>query len=82
VLVNRPVQVSPLTAHLDAGLIGEPPVPGSLPARPGGLGELWSEALHPSVDGDVIDGDAALGQQFLNVPVGQAIPQVPADRDP
>src|SRR5205823_898479 len=29
----------------------------------------------------VIDGDAALGQQFLDVPVGQSIAQVPADRD-
>jgi hypothetical protein len=28
----------------------------------------------------VIDGDAALGQQLLDVPVGQAVTQVPADR--
>jgi hypothetical protein len=28
----------------------------------------------------VIDGDAALGQQFLNVPVRQPVAQVPADR--
>lgn len=35
---------------------------------------------HP-VDGDVINGDTALGQQLLNIPVGQPIAQVPADRD-
>jgi hypothetical protein len=35
----------------------------------------------PTGDGDVIDGDAALGQQFLDVPVGQPVAQVPADRD-
>ncbi|HET9897613.1 MAG TPA: hypothetical protein VFQ44_22005 [Streptosporangiaceae bacterium] len=29
----------------------------------------------------MIYGDAALGQQFLNVAVGQAVTQVPADRD-
>jgi integrase family protein with SAM-like domain len=42
-----------------------------------------SPAAHvrrPRLD-DVIDGDSALGQQLLNVPAGQAIAQVPADRD-
>jgi hypothetical protein len=29
----------------------------------------------------MIDGDAALGQQFLDVPVRQPVTQVPADRD-
>ena len=38
------------------------------------------EPLDPAVDGDVVDGDAALGQQFLNVAVGQAIAQIPAHR--
>jgi hypothetical protein len=47
-------------------------------AEPGGIGEQGREALHPAVDGDVIDLDAALGEQFLNVPVGQAEAQVPA----
>jgi hypothetical protein len=39
------------------------------------------EALDPAVHGDVVHGDAALGEQFLDVPVGQAIAEVPADRD-
>jgi len=43
--------------------------------------ELGGEPLDPPVDSDVIDGDCALGQQLLDVPVGQAIAQVPADRD-
>jgi len=34
-----------------------------------------------SGEGDMVHGDAALGQQLLNVPVGQAVPQIPADRD-
>jgi hypothetical protein len=29
----------------------------------------------------VIDGDAALGEQFFDVAAGQAVPQVSADRD-
>ena len=32
-------------------------------------------------DGDVIHGDHALGQQFLHITVGQAVPQLPADLD-
>src|ERR1019366_7449868 len=39
------------------------------------------EPLHPPVDSDVINGDTALGQQFFDVPAGQSVPQVPADRD-
>src|SRR6185437_2013779 len=47
---------------------------------PRSLDELPGEPLHPAVNGDVINGDAALGQKLFNVPVGQAVPQVPADR--
>jgi hypothetical protein len=45
-----------------------------------GLGELRRQALDPAVDRDVVDLDPALGQELLDVPVGQAEPQVPADR--
>jgi hypothetical protein len=38
------------------------------------------EPLDPSIDGDVIDGDAALSHQLLHVPVRQPVAQVPADR--
>src|SRR5258708_4993757 len=51
-----------------------------MPARPRGLDELRSEPLDPPVDGHMVDGDTTLGQQLLNIPVRQAIPQVPADR--
>ena len=74
VLVDCPVQVSPLAGHLDVRLIGEPPVARRVPARPGSLDELRGETLHPPVDGDVINSDTALGEQLLNVPVGQAVP--------
>jgi hypothetical protein len=33
-------------------------------ARPSGLDELGGEPLDPAVDGDVVDCDAALGQQL------------------
>jgi hypothetical protein len=41
-----------------------------------------AEALHPPVDGDVINDDAALGQQLFHVAVGQAMPQISAHRLP
>jgi hypothetical protein len=42
---------------------------------------LTSDSRNPPVDGDVVDLDAPLGQQLLHVPIGQAVAQVPADRD-
>jgi hypothetical protein len=36
-----------------------------------GHGEQRRESLHPPVDGDVVDVDAALGEQFFDVAVGQ-----------
>jgi hypothetical protein len=76
-LIDRPIQIGPLTGDLQVGLVDEPPVPGSVPARPGSFDELGGEALHPPVDADVINGDTALGQQLFDIPVGQPVPQVP-----
>jgi hypothetical protein len=50
-------------------------------AESGGVGQQRREALHPPVDGDVVDLDAAFDQQFLYISVGQVVAQVPADRD-
>lgn len=46
-----------------------------------GYGEKRCEPLHPPVDGNVVDLDAALDQQPLHIAVGQAIAQVPPHRD-
>ncbi len=61
-LVDRPVQVSPLAGHLDVRLIDEPPIAKSVPGRLSSLDELRGETLHPPVDGDVIDSDTVLGK--------------------
>jgi hypothetical protein len=50
------------------------------PQRPGDEAP-GSCQVGPPVDRDLIDGDAALSQQFPGIPVRQSIPQVPADRD-
>jgi fluoroquinolone transport system permease protein len=49
-------------------------------AGSGGLGQQRREPLHPPEDGDVVDLDTAFGEQFFDVPVGEAETQVPADR--
>jgi hypothetical protein len=48
-----------------------------MPTEPGGTGQQRSEPVHPAVDRDVIDLDAAFGEQLLDVAVGQAVAQVP-----
>jgi len=47
----------------------------------GSVGEQRREPLDPPVDADMVDLDAALGEQFLNVAVRQGEAQIPADRD-
>jgi hypothetical protein len=37
----------------------------------GGVGEQWGEPVHPAIDGDMVDLDAAFGEQLLDVAVGQ-----------
>ena len=71
--VYHPIEIGLLAGLLYVGLTGEPAVTASVPARPGRLNELGGEALDPPADGDVINGDAALSQQFLDVAVGQAV---------
>ena len=55
------------------------------PRRRAGAGgrrrRTGGESLHPPVHGHVVDLDAALGQQLLDIAVGQAVAEVPADRD-
>jgi hypothetical protein len=49
-------------------------------SSPSRFGELRCEPLNPPVDRDVIDLDAALGQELFHVPIGEAEPQVLPDR--
>jgi len=72
-LVDRPVDVGPDAGDLDVGLVDEPAVPRQVPSRPGCVDQQRREALHPAIEGDVIDLDAPLGEQLLEVPVGQPV---------
>jgi len=57
VLVDGPVDVPPFAGDLHVGLVDEPTVADCVPTRPGCIGQKWREALHPPVDGDVVDLD-------------------------
>jgi len=69
-----------MNKRLVAHFVGEPPVTGAVSARPSSLDQKRREPPDPTVDADVIDDDAALREQLLDVPVGQAVPQVPPHR--
>jgi hypothetical protein len=79
-LVDRTVDVAPLPGDLDVGVVDLPTISHQVAAGSGNLGQQRREPHHPPVDRDVIDLDAPLGEQFLDVAVGQAKAQVPADR--
>jgi hypothetical protein len=72
--------MAPAAGDLHVRLIHLPAISDPMAAGPGGLSEQRREPLHPPIDGDVVDLDAALGEQLLDVVVGEAKAQVPADR--
>ena len=76
-LVDRAVQVDRPPSDLDVGFVDEPAISRSVPAGPGYVDEQWREPLNPLEHGHVIDGDAALCQQLLDIPVRERIAQVP-----
>jgi hypothetical protein len=80
VLIDRPVQVGPSSGNPDIGFVDEPPIAARVPGRAGGVDELRGERLYPPVDRDLIDDDAAFGEQFFHVAVRQAIAHLPAHR--
>src|SRR6266511_927470 len=76
-LVDRPVDIPPAAGHLHIGLLDSPAVTDGMAAGPRGVGQQRREPLHPPVDGDVVDLDAALGEQLLHVAVRQRQAQIP-----
>ena len=79
VLVHGPVHLAPDTADLDVGFVNEPTVTYRMTARPSGVDEHRGEALHPPVDGDVVNFDSSLCQEFFYISIRQAVAEVPAD---
>jgi hypothetical protein len=66
-LVNSTVDVAPLASDFHVGLVGMPSSPDGVAVGPSGLGQQRREPLDPTVDCDVVDLHAVLGQQVLDV---------------
>jgi hypothetical protein len=79
-LVHSQVHVRPNPSHSHVGLIYEPAVTNTVPARPRDLDDQWREALHPPVDGGVIDVHAAFRQEFSHVSLRPPVAEIPARR--
>ena len=78
VLVYGPVHVTPDAGDTDVGLVDEAAATDRVAARAGGVDQLRGETLHPPKDRDVVNGDAAFGEEFLDIAVGEPEAQVPA----
>jgi len=77
ILVDRPVQLDPAPGDVDIPLINEPPITPSVPAWPRGVDEQRGKALHPTIDSDMINTNAPLGQQLRHITVGKPEAQGP-----
>jgi len=67
-----------IPSHLHIGFIDEPSITDTVPARPSRVDDQWCETLHPPVDSDVINVDAAFGEEFFDIAVRESVAEVPA----
>ena len=77
-LVDRSIDVAPLSGNLHVRLVHLPAISHAMPAGPGGVDQQRREPQHPPLDRDVVNLDPALGEEFFDVAVGQVVAQVPA----
>jgi hypothetical protein len=80
VLVDGTIDLAPRAGDLHVGLIDEPPRPDGVATWSCRVDQRRCEALHPPVQGDVIDVAAALGEELLEVSVRQAKSEIPTHR--
>jgi len=71
-LVDRAVDIASAPSHLHICLVHRPSIPDGVSTWPGSLGQQGHEAQYPPIDRDVVDLDATLGEQFLDVAIRQA----------
>src|ERR1700681_2856412 len=77
-LVHRSIEVGPVPAYLDIGLIDPPrAVSGPSKAVPT-LDELWGISPDPAQDGRMGQNESALGHHFDQIPEAEIVAQIPA----
>jgi hypothetical protein len=67
ILIDRPVQIHPPPGDLHVRLVHEPAITGGVPAGSCRVDQQRGEPLHSPIDSHMVDVDATLGQQFLDV---------------
>jgi hypothetical protein len=73
VLVDSAVDVAPHTGHLHIGFVDNPAITNTVTTRPRCVDHERSEALHPSLNGDMVDLDAVLGEKFFDIAVRESV---------
>ena len=77
-LVERTVQIRPLAADLDVGLVDAPaPRPGPAPLPAQAPLHFRGDMLNPAIERRVVDCDAAFGHHRFEIPVADRVPAVP-----
>jgi hypothetical protein len=78
--VDGSVQVGPLAFHPNVSLIHPPGAIGGLQLLATTLIQFGRIAPDPSPDGGVVGWQAALGEKFLDVTIGERKSQIPSHR--
>src|SRR5258706_8231905 len=77
--IHSTIEVHPHLFHFDVRLIDAPRVVRRFEMGSASLLQFWCVALHPAVDGGVIDMQSPLKHHLLQISVAERIPEVPAD---
>ena len=75
--VDGAVEIHPLAANLDVGLIPKPLAADCTLALVDSLQQQWREMNNSAMDRRVVNADAALGHYFGQIPQAQSIGQIP-----
>jgi hypothetical protein len=67
-----------VSSNPDIGLVDEPIGTHGVSVRSSSTDQDRRKSLNPTEQGDVVDLNPALGQEFLEVPIRKAVPKVPA----
>jgi hypothetical protein len=77
-LVHRSIEVGPVAAYLDIGLIDSPRAASGPTEAVPPLDELWGISPDPAQDGRMGQIQSALGHHFDQIPEAELVAQVPA----
>src|SRR6266487_1531346 len=72
--INGSIQINPLFLHFDVGLIDPPGVGRGLQMRSASLLQFGGIALHPMVDGGMIDVQTPLSHHLFKISITERIP--------